>query len=337
MKKIICVGSVTKDIFFPTDEAVVLDTPEDITSQRKLAFELGAKYHIKKRHETLGGCAANVACGLAKLGEQVGCYAAIGQDEIGNWIAKKLEAQNVDIKKLATINKTVSDLSTIVVAENFGDRVIFSSHGASQFFKIEREMLAEASWLFVCDLSGDWSENLNFIFAQAKEKQIKTAFNPRQQMLHENVQKVVDFLKICEILFVNKDEAIEIVKNAGDFEKKQEGNLNDEIFLLKKMNSFGVKISVLTDGERGAWVFDGKNVWHAEALLEKAKDTTGAGDAFASGFLGAYLRGGEIVEALKWGIANSSSVVKQYGGTSGLLSVEHMLLLANNVLVRELC
>ena len=52
--KVICVGSTSKDIFFPTSEGQVVDTPEDLESQKKFVFELGAKYHISDRFESLG-------------------------------------------------------------------------------------------------------------------------------------------------------------------------------------------------------------------------------------------------------------------------------------------
>lgn len=323
MHKIICVGSATKDIFFPTREGVVLETPEDLTAQRKLAFELGAKYHIAQRYESLGGCAVNVACGLARQGEHVGCYVAIGEDEIGRWIKQNLQAEKVQTGEVQVLAGMQSDLSAIVVAENCGERVIFSSHGASQLFKIEKQNLQDAQWLFVCDLSGNWQANLKVIFAEAKIQHSKIAFNPRQQMLHQDVQQVIAVLPGCEILFVNKDEAIELVKGLAKGYGDQA--LNDEVLLLRTLQSLGVHKVVLTDGERGAWAFDGKQMWHAEVVLQIARDTTGAGDAFASGFLGVELKGGEVVEALKWGIVNSSNCVKHYGGVAGLLTTEEIL------------
>ncbi len=81
--KIICIGSSSKDIFFPTDEGVILETPEDLTSQRKIAFELGAKFRAEDRYEALGGCAANVAAGLARIGFETEYYTKIGDDDLG--------------------------------------------------------------------------------------------------------------------------------------------------------------------------------------------------------------------------------------------------------------
>ena len=37
--EVICVGSVSKDIFLPTDEGVIIETPEDIISKQKVALD----------------------------------------------------------------------------------------------------------------------------------------------------------------------------------------------------------------------------------------------------------------------------------------------------------
>jgi len=71
-----------------------------------------------------------------------------------------------------------------------------------------------------------------------------------------------------------------------------------------------------------------------DALVRKAVDTTGAGDAFASGFLAAHLKGKNIGEALQWGIINSSNSVTEYGGQKGLLTQEEINLKIQEVSVK---
>ncbi|EKE15727.1 MAG: hypothetical protein ACD_11C00108G0021 [uncultured bacterium] len=314
---VVCIGSATKDIFFPTGDGIILETPDDLTSQRKIAFELGAKYHIDERFETLGGCSVNVAAGLSRLGVNVSCYAPIGDDEEGNWILQRISQNNINTSSVNKIPETVSDLSAIIVDSKSGERTIFSNHGASQKFVVEKEKIKNFRWVFVGDLSGDWKSNIDVIFQKAWEVGMKIAFNPRQQMLHSGMLSVLKMISFCDLLFVNKDEAIEIVSEMNGKNKITE--IEEERFLLQKLKELGVSIVVLTDGVRGAWVFDGKEMFHCEALLRKAVDTTGSGDAFASGFFGALLKEKSISESLKWGIANSSSSVGFYGGEKGLL------------------
>ncbi len=315
MAKILAIGSVTKDTFLPTSEGVLIETPEDLLSQKKIAFELGAKYHISDKHEALGGCSINVAVGMVKLGFEVQCYAPIGEDETGKWIKKELQREKIGIEKLVVIARHASDASSIVVDENSGDRVIFSGHDASEKFEIKSERIEDCDLVFVGDLSGDWKKNLDTIISVAKAKKIPIAFNPREKAIQEDSQKIIEASSACDFLFINKDEALEILAGI------QRNVSESETDLIKEFQKIGVKTVVLTDGVRGAWAGEKNEILHAEAILQMATvDTTGAGDAFVSGFLAAYLKERDLAVALKWGIANSSSSVTQYGGQAGLLN-----------------
>lgn len=332
--KVLCIGSATKDIFFVTNEGVAIETPNDILSQKKIAFELGAKYQIGQRHETPGGCVVNVGCGLVKLGEKADCYAGIGEDDCGEWIKKNIAKEGIGVDDIIVVKNTLSDLSAIVVDSESGERIIFSNHDACKKFSVEKDKLNNHEWIFVGDLSGDWRENLKTILEKIEQNPIKIAFNPRQQMIHDGMEDVSVIIARTDILFMNKDEALETVVNMqGNFSKEE---LDNECFLLKKIKELKAEIIVITDGIRGAWGFDGKQILHVDALVRKAVDTTGAGDAFASGFLAAHLKGKDIGEALQWGIINSSNSVTEYGGQKGLLTQEKIEEFVSKVNIEKL-
>jgi ribokinase len=323
-------------MFFPTDEGVILDTPEDITASRKIAFELGAKYHIKQRHEALGGCSVNVAVGLVKLGFDVSCYACVGSDMVGKWIMEEIGSCGVNSSSILAIPGTPSDLSAIVVDESSGERTIFSSHGASLSFKAEKDIIGTPEWIFIGDLSGDWRGNLETIIEKAKNEDISIVFNPRQQMIHEDPDFVYDVIGMSEIALLNKDEAIEIVMKSSKVVSSE--GLDQEHILINEFMKTGVRYIVITDGIRGAWASDGLKTFHVDALRhdESVVDTTGAGDAFASGFIGAVLNGKELQEAAAWGIANSSNSTKFYGGQAGLLKKDEIDKNSRSVKLKEL-
>ncbi len=318
MKQVICIGSACKDIFFPTDEGMVSDTPSDVMSQRKITFELGAKYKIEDRAEAIGGVAANVAIGMAKLGLSPACYSHIGDDSSAQWIEKELARNGVDISLISREKFFSSDLSAIVVDKKSGDRVIFSNQKANGRMKIVPEKLKDAEWIFIGDLHGEWEKHLDDVCAIAKEKKIRVANNPRQANIHDNPRKVLEIISDTQVLFVNKDESIEILSALpADFSKE---DLNNELFLVKKLKDLGPEVVAITDGVRGAWAIDGKEVVFAPGIKVEAKDTTGAGDSFSSAFFSAYIKGKSLSECVKWGIANSASEVQFYGSVEGLLS-----------------
>jgi len=339
MNQIICVGSSGKDIFLPTDKGIILDTPEDITSQKKFAFELGAKYQIDNRFEALGGCAANVSAGLAKFEMKVSCYTKIGDDLLGEWIKNELESAGANTSLVQMEKNCRSDLSAIIVNAGSGERTIFFNRDANEKLEIFPEKLKNTDWIFVSALNGEWEKNLDTIIGLVKKEKIKLAFNPGQKNIKDNPQKMIETIKACDLLLLNKDEAIEITNNlkpiySPDRQAINNERLNNEVFLVKKLRELGPEIVVITDGLKGAWASDNKNLFYIQATEDKPVDTTGAGDAFSSAFLAGYLKGKKIEESLKWGAANGGSAVRFYGAIEGLLDAESMEKSAENIRVR---
>jgi sugar/nucleoside kinase (ribokinase family) len=332
--KVICIGSSTKDIFFPTEEGIILETPEDLTSQRKIAFELGAKFHIDKRYESIGGCAANVCCGLKKIGVNSSCYTTVGDDAVGRWIMDEFKSNGVDTELVSIENDCSSNLSAIVVDKKTGERIIFTNQHASPRMKISIEIIGRPEWIFIGDLTGKWEENLDKIFEIATESGTRIAFNPRQKTIHDNPQKVIEAIKKSKIILLNKDESIEVVSNMAI--NPSTDNLNDEKYLIKKIKSLGPDYIALTDGKRGAWAFDGEKMIHAGILAQEAVETTGAGDAFSSGFLGALIKGKNLEESIRWGSANSGNSVRFYGAIKGLISEKEIIEQAGKINVENL-
>ncbi|NTU66565.1 MAG: carbohydrate kinase family protein [Candidatus Moranbacteria bacterium] len=320
MSKIICIGSVCKDIFFPTSEGTIIDTPDDILSQKKIAFELGAKYKIGERFETIGGCAGNVAVGLSRLGVESSCYGIIGGDESGTWIKDQLEKNGVGTELIEILSDSQSDMSAIIIDSRSADRVIFSNQKANGELIVDKGKIDDAEWIFIGDLHGEWEDNLDRIFEDAKDNGMKIAFNPRQSNIHDNPKKILDCIRGAEVLILNKDESMELVSALGESIPKED--LESEDFLVRKFLDLGAKVAVLTDGERGGWASDGGDVLHVAARNAEAVDSTGAGDACASAYLAAHMKGKGLEECLRWGIRNGASVVEHYGAIEGLLDEE---------------
>lgn len=318
MSNVICVGSVAKDIFFPTSEGEFLDTPEDVTAQRKVMFEVGAKYQIEDRYEALGGVAANTSVGLARLGVPVSCYGATGDDDISAWIRHEFEREHVDTKLLEEFPKVKSDLSSILVFTKDGERTIFYNRDSAERLRVEASKFSGASWVVVSALNGEWKDNLRQTIAGAKAAGAKLAVNPGQKNMKDNPTLVLEAIGQADILLLNKDEAIELALFACPEMLKE--NLNDEKTLLHILFERGTKKIAMTDGMRGAWGYDGKELFRAISKQpERGIDTTGAGDAFGSAFLAATILEKSLSEALTWGMINGASVVRHYGAIEGLL------------------
>lgn len=321
--KIICVGSTCKDIFFPTDEGTIIQTPEDITSKEKIAFELGGKVSCANRYEAVGGVAANTSHGLTRLGHSAACYSKIGKDEMGDWIIQEFKEERVPIELMFVDETAKTDLSVIVVLMQGGERTIFHNRDANEKLEIIDKKFANVEWVFVSALNGDWKNNVKKLLALKEKYGFSLAFNPGQHNIKEDAVAVLEVMAVSDVLTINKDEAIELVMQMKkDFPRER---LGDEMFLLETLHRAGAKIVGMTDGKRGAWGFDGKEYWYCPIHTKNGVvDSTGCGDAFGSGFFSALLEGGPIWRALQYGMANSGSVVGAYGATQGLLTADEM-------------
>ena len=334
MNKIICFGSAGKDIFFPTGEGKIIETSEELESQRKIAFELGSKIRINDRFEALGGCAANVSVGMRRLDLEASCISNVGSDLIGNWVIEELRKNEVTVDFMKIEEGRMSDLSAIIVDEKSADRVIFTNKNSSGKLNLNKEIAKNADWFFISDVHGEWEQQVESIVDLALSENKKIAFNPREVYIKENPKEIIETISKCEIVFLNKDEAIEIISSLGKNFSKDD--LNSEFFLLGELKNIGSKVVALTDGENGAWATEGEKVFFAKSLKVPAVDSTGAGDAFCSGFLSAHIKEKEIFECLKWGIANSAHEVQYYGAIEGLLREEEILEETKKVEVEEI-
>ena len=321
--KVVCVGSTSKDIFFPTDEGVIIQTPEDLVSKEKIAFELGGKIRVADRFEAVGGVAANVAHGLTRLGHKAACYSKIGKDETGKWILDEFRRAGVPTDLLFVDAAVKTDLSAIIVLMQNGERTIFHNRDANEKLEISDEKFAGTEWVFMSALNGAWQENLKKVLAFKEKYGFFLALNPGQHNIKEDPGLLLQAVAQADVLLLNKDEAIELTMQ-GQKELPKE-SLDDEMYLLQALVRSGAKIVGMTDGKRGAWSFDGKEYWYCPIHTKNGVvDSTGCGDAFGSGFFAALLEGASIEQALRYGMANSGSVVGAYGAIEGLLTADEM-------------
>ena len=82
----------------------------------------------------------------------------------------------------------------------------------------------KTNWFYLTSLQGDlWRKNMQTIFQVAQEKNIKISWNPGGTQLQAGYKFLQKYLKLTEVLHLNRDEAIELVlsygKKVSDIEK----------------------------------------------------------------------------------------------------------------------
>lgn len=319
-KKVLCIGSMGKDIFFPVTSGVVVNSEKEQGEVKQFCFRYGGKVHVEDRFSALGGCACNVSIGLARLGIDVSVFGNIGDDHDGEWIRKTLDSERVNTKKINVVQKGNTDISVIIVDANAGERTIFVNRDVGEKLVIKESDVSEFDWCFVGSLYGEKiKSNMQVIHNILSSTKLKLAYNPGGKNIAQDEDVVLDLIHHASIVFVNKSEAREIVSKF-DLPYTEE-DLSDEQYLLETLKEHmqdDEGIVVVTDGRLGAWVYDGENTYHTNTIDKPVHDATGAGDAFASGFFAAILYKLSLDKCIVWGSVNSDSVIDYYGAQKGL-------------------
>lgn len=316
---VITIGGATRDIFFETSKGRIISNSQDPLEEKLLAFEYGAKIIPEEVYFSYGGGGANVASSFGCLGLKVAACLNLGKEGTGDLVLKNLKKAKVNTSLVRRDSRLHTGLSFILSCPS-GERVIFSFHGANTNLTLDEKKLAKTKWLYLTSLRGKANKLLTKIAHLAAKNNLSWAFNPGEEQLKRGYWGLREFLRQISVLILNKDEAIELV--LSHHKKIKISQIEN---LLKTIKKWGPKIVTITDGEGGAWAYDGQKIHYQEAFKIKTKDMTGAGDAFGSTFVGMIILGYNIEEALKLAAKNAGSVVSHFGAQEGLLSLEKLL------------
>jgi ribokinase len=318
MLDVLCVGDAKLDIFLTIDEKnthVKLDY-----NTRKLSFDFGEKIKVNKMSLSVGGNAANVAVGISRLEFKSSLVAEIGEDEFSQKIISNLTEENVDLE---LVKQIASEESSITVGINFkGDRTLFTEHARRDHdFDFKK---TSAKIIYLTSLGPIWENAYEKTLNFAKENNIKLIFNPGTIQIEKRNSLVWSVISNSEILFVNKEEAEELLY--GKEINLPSNSQNYISKLLYGLKSLGARIVVITDGQNGSYAADENHKTYAlEAIHCEVVEKTGAGDAYSSGFISAILNDETIQEAMRWGTFNSAAVIGETGAEKGLLTKSGMV------------
>lgn len=301
--KILCVGKGTLDVFLRDDEF-------DPSYRGKVAYTnlpLGAKMDVNELYFASGGNATNTAVTFARQGLETQYVWALGDDFPAQTVLKSLDDEGVDTSLAVQHTALETSYSTVLIAETNGERTILNYKGTMPTVRdIGRllDLAPAADW--VCPTSVGGIEVLERVVTWAEKHAAKVMLNPAATELADP-SRLKALLEGVDVLCMNKEEMQQLV----------EGETIEE---LVRHGLHYCPVVIVTDGREGACASDGKTLLHA-GLYDKrpAIERTGAGDAFAAGFLSQWAQGKSLRDSIHFASANSSSVVMKIGAKPGIL------------------
>jgi fructokinase len=306
---ILGIGNAIVDVLAPTDEAFVAGRGLSKGGMRLIDMaEAEALYAAMPAGiESSGGSAGNTCAVAAGLGARVGFLGKVAADQLGEVFAHDIRTVGVHFPTAPLAGGAPTARCLILVTPD-GQRTMNTYLGACVTFGEKDVDPAEVARAKVVYLEG-------YLF---DPPEAQAAFRAAARAAHAAGRKVAITLSdpFCvgrhraafrafvqeeaDILFANEAEILALYET-GDFEAAAAQAAQE------------VEIAALTRSEHGSVILSGGQRHLIAAQPTTVVDTTGAGDAYAAGFLAAWAKDLSLPEAGRWGSIAAAEVISHYG------------------------
>ena len=244
----------------------------------------------KDYHRYLGGSPSNVAMNMSRLNLNVHMIATVGKDGFGDYIVRRFNETGINTTGISEIEKP----TTVIFINRTKDTPEFiAMRGADHYIdehQIDYDSLKDTKIFHTS------------CFALSKQPARDTILKRAHHAHQAGCQLSID-INYSEKIWSDTYEALATIKQYCSLEPLVKVSQDDMDRLYGKalsheeiftnLHQLGAKLVCLTLGKEGAKLSEeGKPVLELSALkVDKIMDATGAGDAFWSGFLFAWLKG----------------------------------------------
>ena len=273
----------------------------------------GGDEKISASQSSTGGSAANTAFALCFGGASCIFCGRVGSDESGRDLLRRMKQAGVDVSCAAQGGETGY---TLTVIDATGERTMMSFRGASgqpvEMTDTVRSKLSQAGALMLSGYYLSDARQAAFALEAAKLASAAgamVALDPSPVIGRADEDILHEILGVTDVILPNRSEMRQMAQT-------------DDV--LQAAKTLGVPCVVMKDGAAGSTMALGKGfafceaagVFSAAAQARDAVDTTGAGDAFAAGFLTALTAGSPPRQWLESGNEMAAAVILSRGAAT---------------------
>ncbi len=252
-----------------------------------------------------GGAATNVAVGLSRLGHEVAFLGCAGSDPIADRMLGELRSEGVDLSRLIVKKHQMTGM-VISILDHHGERRLMTHYGANAAMSeadLPEDLFATAS---IFHMSSPQLHMVRPLLERAKKNGLQTSFDPGSLICRHGMEVLGPLLPLVDLLFLNRVEYQQLV---GDHE-----DLDFSLFFSK-----GCQTVIYKQGKEGSILVTREGVQFAsQGFSVKPLDTTGAGDAFAAGYLSAMIRGLSATDRMRYANGTGALSVTARGAKEAL-------------------
>jgi len=298
MVDVVCLGILVADIFgHPIDS---------LPASGELAL-------LERYLLTVGGCAANTAVDLGRLGRKTRVLGKVGNDLFGDFVLRDLKRFDIDTSFVRR-SETHSTSCTFIINVRGEDRRYLHCFGANadlSLADVDEKALDGARALYVggyLAMPAFRPEQLVKLFRAAKQRGLMTVLDVVVPAGYPSgLEDIRQALPYTDAFLPNADEARVLTGSSDPLEQSE---------VLARANPECTV--VITRGSEGALVRRGRRVLRAGAFKVDSVDGSGGGDAFDAGFLVGMLNGWEIEDSLRFASAVGASCTRAMGCHDGV-------------------
>jgi sugar/nucleoside kinase (ribokinase family) len=290
---------------------IVAKPIEDMPGKGKLALVDTMELHT-------GGCASNTGYALNKLGISTGLMGKVGTDGFGDFFVNYMRNAGLDIRGIK-YSITANTSATMVMVSADGERTFFHYLGANaelNYNDVDFNIVKEAKILHIAGsflMPSFDGEPASRVLKQAREWGITTSLDTAWDSKGNWLNVLEPCLQHLDIFMPSIEEARMITGKEDPSEIAE--------FLL----SYGIKTVALKMGERGSYVRTPDWELYLPVYKVETVDATGAGDAFAAGFLAGVAKGWSYKDAARLGNAVGACCVTAIGSSAGIKNMDETL------------
>ena len=262
----------------------------------------------------VGGDAANEAMALARLGRRPMLVSKLGRDAAGDFVLGELASAGVDTSAVVREEGLDTGINVVLVTPDGERRFLTNRNGSLRRLGLADILPALEGEAFrdvrlACLASLFVSPELTIrdaaaLLSRLKARGITLCADTTRPKRGETATDLAPVLELLDFFLPNLEEAAALTGETDP-------DAIADALLARGLGCAAVKL-----GGRGCLV-KGRGLRALVPAVPGVRrvDTTGAGDAFAAGFMAGILEGREILACARWANAVASVCVERVGAT----------------------
>jgi len=294
---VICFGALNVDRLYKVNQIVGRDEES----------------FVKGFREFPGGSAANTAVGLARLGIRTGYIGKVSQDREGRLLLRDFEEEGVDAGGVI-VSEGGRSGAVMGYVDAKGERALYVDPGVNdslEFEEINLKYAASAKFLHLTSFVGSKPFEAQKRLVKGLPDDVKVSLDPGEIYARKGFATLKPLIERSFVMLPNENEVRLLMG-----QRCEEGS--------KVLIEAGVKVVAVKLGGRGCYVTDGRESHLVQPYRVRVVDTTGAGDAFCTGFLYGLIKNKGLQASGRLGNFVASRCIRRVGAREGLPHVSDL-------------